>query len=157
MRKKLLGIINVDFDVTGHLLIIYSAFVKCLRKKGNTTNQLFIDFNKAYDSVRREYLYNILIEFGIPMKLVKLIYMCMTETYSRVRIGKNLSDIFSVRNRRKTGDVLLPLLFNFASEYAFRRVQVNQNGLKLNGTHRFLVYADDVNILGGSVHTVKKQ
>jgi len=41
-------------------------------------------------------------------------------------------------------------------EYAIRRVQVNQDDLKLNGTHKLLVYDDDVNILGGSVHTVKK-
>ena len=45
---------------------------------------------------------------------------------------------------------------NFALEYVIRRVQVNQDGLKLNGTHQLLAYADDVNILGGSVHTVKK-
>ena len=58
----------------------------------------------------------------------------------------------------KQGDALSPLLFNFAlkKEYAIRRVQVNQDGLKLNGTHQLLNYADDVNILGGSVHTVKK-
>ena len=47
-------------------------------------NELFIDFKKDYDSVRREVLHNILIEFGIPMKLVRLIKMCLTETYSRV-------------------------------------------------------------------------
>ena len=48
------------------------------------------------------------------------------------------------------------MLFNFAVEYAIRRVQVNQDGLKLNGTHQLLVYADDVNILGGSVHAIKE-
>jgi len=56
----------------------------------------------------------------------------------------------------KQGDALSPLLFNFALEYAIRRVQANQDGLKLNGTHQLLAYADDVIILGGSVDTVKQ-
>jgi len=64
--------------------------------------------------------------------------------------------MFPIRNSLKRGDALLPLLFNFTLEYAIRRVQVNQDDLKLNGTHQLLVYADDVNILGGSVHTVKE-
>ena len=119
-------------------------------------HQLFIDFKKAYDSVRREVLYNILVGFGIPKKLVRLIKVCLTETYSRVRVGKNLSDVFFIRNGLKQGDALSPLLFNFALEYAIRSVQVNQDGLKLNGAHQLLAYADDVIILGGSVHTVEE-
>jgi len=77
-------------------------------------HQFFIDFKKAYDSVRREVLCNILIEFGIPMKLVRLINVCLTEMYSRVWVGKILSDIFPIKNGLKQGDALLPLLFNFA-------------------------------------------
>ena len=67
-----------------------------------------------------------------------------------------MSDMFPIRNGLKQGDALSPLLFNFALEYAIKRVQVHQDGLKLNGTHQFLAYADDVNILGGGVHTIKK-
>ena len=70
-------------------------------------HQLFIDFKKAYDSVGREVLYNILIEFGIPMKMVRLIKMWLTEmyVYSRVRVGKNLSDMFPGRNGLKQGEL----------------------------------------------------
>ena len=77
-------------------------------------HQFFIDFKKGYDSVRREVLYNTLTEVGILVKLVRLIKMCLTETYNRVRVGKNLSDMFSIRNGLKQGDALSPLLFNFA-------------------------------------------
>jgi hypothetical protein len=55
----------------------------------------------------------------------------------------------------RKGDALSPLLFNFALEYAITRVQANQEGWKLNGTHQLSVYADDVNILK-SIHTVRK-
>jgi hypothetical protein len=85
-------------------------------------HQLFIDFKKAYDSVRREVLYNILIEFGITVKLVRLIKMCLSETYSRVRVGKHLSDTFPIKNGLKKGDALSPLLFNFALENYISRV-----------------------------------
>jgi hypothetical protein len=81
-------------------------------------HQLFIDFKKAYDSVKREVLYNILLEFGIPKKLVRLNKTCLNETYTKVRIGKLLSDKFPIKNRLKQGDALSPLLFNFALEYA---------------------------------------
>ena len=72
---------------------------------------LFVDFKKTYDSVRRGGLvYNILTEFGTPMKLIGQIKICLNETYSRVWVGKYLSYMFHIKNGLKQGDALLPLL-----------------------------------------------
>ncbi|KAJ4441575.1 hypothetical protein ANN_11431 [Periplaneta americana] len=104
----------------------HSIMEKKWEYKG-TVHQLFIDFKNAYDSVKREVLYDILIEFGIPKKLVRLIKMCLSETYSRIRI-----------------------------EYAIRKVQDNRQGLELNGLHQLLVYADDLNMLGETPQTIRE-
>jgi hypothetical protein len=98
----------------------------------------------------------ILIEFGVPMKLVRLIKMCLNETYSKLCIGKHLSDSFPIQNGLKQGDALSPLLFNFALEYVIRKVQEIQVGLKLKGTHQLLAYSDDVNLLGDDIGTIKE-
>ena len=82
--------------------------------------------------------------------------MCLNEAFGTVQVGRHLSDMFSIMNSLKQ-DVLLLLVFNFALEYAIRKVQVNQEGLKLNGTHQLLVNTAHVNVLGGSIHTVKTQ
>jgi hypothetical protein len=90
------------------------------------------------------------------MKLVRLIKICLNETYSKVHIGKHLSDSFPIQNSLKQGDALSPLLFNSALEYVIRKIQENQLGLKLNGTHQLLAYADDVNLLKDNIDTIKK-
>jgi hypothetical protein len=70
--------------------------------------------------------------------------------------GLDLSDSFPIQNGLKRGDALSIILFNFALEYAIRNVQENQVGLKLNGTHQVLAYADDVNLLRDNIHNIKK-
>jgi len=82
--------------------------------------------------------------------------MCLNETYSTVRVGKVLFDIFPIKNCLKKGDALSPLLFTFGVGCAIGRVQVNQDGLKLNGTYHLLVYPDDVNVFYGSVRIIEK-
>jgi len=107
MQNKLLGIISVDFKATGQLLIVRIFCIRQVLEKKWEYNeavlQLFADFKKAYDSVRRAVLYNILIEYDITTKLVRLTNMCLNETYNRVRVGKHLSDIFPIKNVLKDG------------------------------------------------------
>jgi hypothetical protein len=84
-------------STTDHIFCIRQILEKKWEYNG-AVHQLFVDFKKAYDSVRREVLYNILIEFGVPLILVRLIKMCLNETYSRVRVGKHLSDRFLMKS-----------------------------------------------------------
>jgi len=105
MQREVLRIINVDFDCTGQLLIIYSAFVKYWGVGngfgvwgvgwggvGEGTQRSsasdLLDFKKVYYSIRRQVLYNSRIEFVIHMNLVRLIKTCLNETYKKVRVGK---------------------------------------------------------------------
>ena len=116
------------FDATGRSTIDHTFCIRQILEKKWEYNeevyQLFIDFKKAYDSVRREVLHKILIEFCISRKLLRLIKLSLAETYSRVRVGRSMSDRSPIRNGLNQGDALSPMLFNFALEYAIRRVQV---------------------------------
>jgi hypothetical protein len=105
-----------------------------------TVHQLFVDFQIACDSVRRE----VLLEFGTTKKLVTLIKICLNETYSKVRVGA------------ETGRCPIAIAFQLSFGICHQEVQENQVGLELNGTHQLLVYADDFNLLGDSMNIIKQ-
>jgi hypothetical protein len=88
----------VDFDVTGQLLITHSALDTGKETVYETVHRLFIDFEKAYDSVRREVLYNSLTEFGVCTTIFRLIKMYFKEIYSEICTDKNLYTAFSFQN-----------------------------------------------------------
>jgi hypothetical protein len=82
--------------------------------------------------------------------------MCFIESYSKIRISKYFSASFPIQNVLKQGCDLSPLLFNFALEYAIRKVRESQVGLKLIGTHQLLACTDDMNLLGGNIVIIKR-
>jgi hypothetical protein len=86
---------------------------------------------------------------------ITLIRICLNEIYSKVHIGKHLSDNFPIPNGLKQGDALSPLRFKFALEYDTKKVQKNHVGLIINGTHQLLAYTDVI-LLGDNTDTVKK-
>ena len=95
--KEIIGDYQCDFRRNRSTIDHIFCICQILKKNweyNEEVNQLFIDLNKIYDSIRRWVLYKIPIEFGISTKLVSLIKMSLTETYSRVRVGKNVSDRF---------------------------------------------------------------
>ena len=82
--------------------------------------------------------------------------MCLNESNSRVQVVNICLDIYPIKSGLKQGDALSPLFFNSASVYVFRKVQTNQNDLKLDCMHQNLIYATDGNILYGGIHTIQK-
>jgi len=89
------------------------------------------------------------------MKLVKLIKMCLNETYSKVQVGKHLSHKLPIKNGLKQS-CFIATAFQLCLVYAIRRIQVNHDDVKLNGTYQLLVYAYYVNTLARCSHTLKK-
>ena len=112
-QEEVTGELKCGFQCSRSTIDQVFCICQILEKKweyNEAVRQLFIDFKKAGDKVRKEVLYNVLIQFGIRMELVRLIRMCLNEIYCRVWIDKYLSDVFPVKNVLKEVGALLPLL-----------------------------------------------
>jgi hypothetical protein len=119
-------------------------------------HQLYIDYEQAYDTINRAELVEIMKEFGIPLKLVRLVKITLANTNSKVKIqGKQSSSIETAIALRQ-GDSLSTLLFNLCMEKIIRNVRINPGGTIFNRTRQSLAYADDVVILGRSEGYIKR-
>ena len=112
------------------------------------THHLFIDFRAAYDSVKRNELWRIMLEHGFPTKLIRLIRATFEGFTSSVRITGEISDPFVTLDGLKQGDGLSNLLFNIALEGAIRRAGVQRSGTIITKSHMLLGFADDIDIIG---------
>jgi sorting nexin-29 len=116
---------------------------------------IFVNFKQAYDSINRQQLWTALRNFEIPEKLVRMIEICNSYTYCRVRYQGELSLQFEVQSGLKQSDAMSPVLFNLALEQVMRDMSVCHE-MELNGKNVMLAYAGDIVILGDKESDIVK-
>lgn len=116
---------------------------------------LFVDFEKAYDSIHRPTLFKILKEFNMPKKLINLIKATMENSEIKIKIANSTSKPFKVTSGLRQGDALSPILFNLVLEKVVRDMNIS-GGVTLGQSKiGLLAYADDIAILGDNIEIVK--
>ena len=126
------------------------------REHNLAVHNVFVDFQKAYDSIHRDGLYTIMAEFGIPQELVKMAAICLDGVRSRVQMGNRRGDPFGVNTGLRQGDGLSPLLFNLVLEWVVRRIENVRGGVNFGGPIKTLGYADDLDNLGDTREDVRR-
>ena len=130
-----------------HMFSIRQLIEKCYEFNIDHTH-LFIDFKQAYDSIYRPSMWQIMHDFGIPKKLIKMTQVCMEGSKCKVKIGNRISDAFETKSGLRQGCTLSPLLFNLVMEKVTRVIINMQEGLKVgNSKINDLSYADDVDLI----------
>jgi len=119
-------------------------------------HQNSVDFQKAYDSIRRDKLYAIMAHFGILDKLIRLMKATMENSTYHVKIGTIMTDGFKVRTGLKQGDGLAPNLFNIALEYIIRQLSVQTTSTIFHKSVQLIGYADDINIMGRTKRAISE-
>ncbi|CAK1604104.1 unnamed protein product [Parnassius mnemosyne] len=115
------------------------------------THHLFVDFKAAYDNVHRSFLYQAMMEIGIPTKLVRLTKMILKNSQSVVRVQTNVSEPFRTNDGLRQGDALSCLLFNIALHKCIRDSKIETNGTIYHKSVQILGYADDLDVIGRSL------
>lgn len=124
--------------------------------QGLSLHMLFIDFQQAYDKIRRAKIYEAMEQLGIPNKIIRLVQMTLKDTRSRVAIGGNLSRHIAVNTGLKQGDPLSTSLFNIVLEVLIRQSELQTKGTIFHHKHQCIAYADDVLLLTRSKEELKR-
>jgi hypothetical protein len=119
--------------------VIRNTLEKCY-EYNITLHQLFIDFKHAYDSVRRDQLFDTMREFGIPRKLIRTVKMTLSNTAARVKVQNELSERSDINSGLRQGDLISSQLFNLCLEKMIRNIDINPGGTIFNRTLQVLAY-----------------
>jgi Reverse transcriptase (RNA-dependent DNA polymerase) len=119
-------------------------------------HQLFVDFKQAYDSLFRHVLFNIMQEFGIPSKLIRLTKATLTATKCKILIQGMCSDSFSIDTGLRQGDRISTTLFNLALEKVVRAMSINWKGTIFTTSKQLVAFADDAGLIGRGILAVKE-
>lgn len=119
------------------------------------TDHLFIDFKQAYDTIDREQLWGIMVEFGFPFKLIRLLKATLTDVKSCVKVDGQLSEAFDSEIGLRQGDGISTMLFNIALEGVIRRSKIETGGSIFVKSTQVLAFADDIDIIGRNIRAVK--
>ena len=116
----------------------------------------FVDFMRAFDSIHRDSIWNILLNYSFPDTIVRLIRTMYEGSLSCVRVGQENTEWFEINTGVRQGDVLSPFLFNVVLDWVMRRVENLDGGLSwLQGSFlKDLDYADDICLISSSVENL---
>jgi len=144
-------------STTDQIFIIRQIYQKTW-EFNKEVHTLFVDFKKAYDSIHRESLINILKEFDFPQKLINLVSISIMETVVKIKVGNMKSDPVTVRSGLRQGDSISPILFNLVLEKVIREMKIKPHeGIKLqNSAIPLLAYADEIVLMDESQVGVKR-
>ena len=125
-----------------HIFTIRNIMEKCWQYNKDIW-QIFVYFKQAYDSINRASLWNIMAEFSIPSKLIKLVKACYSNSNACVQVGQRRTTEFEIKSCLRQGCLLSPILFNMILENVKTSIDEIQGGVDIGGVNiQTLAYAD---------------
>lgn len=145
-----------DRNTTQQILILRLIGEKA-KRKGKLIYNCFIDFQKAFDSVRHDILEAVLRSFGVGRRLTQLLNSACQEAKSAVRVGREIGEWFQISVGAKQGDPISPTEFITYLERVMEKIREKESGISVNGTLiNNLVFADDIDLIEENIKNIQE-